>query len=97
MRSTRNGIAVCSRVKRDVGRQRSAGEKHMLDELIPMIEQIQLEGALVLLKWDGERSQNRCTVVVTRSTSGYTFRRDSDDVVALLREALNDYRANHER
>ena len=68
----------------------------MLDELVPLVEHLQSEGAIVLLKWDGERSENRCTVVVTRPTSGYMFRRDSDDISASLREALSDYRAKHE-
>ncbi len=68
----------------------------MLDELLPLIENLQSQGAAVLLKWDGERSVNRCTVLVSRPASDYTFRRDSDDISALLREAFADYRAKHE-
>jgi hypothetical protein len=68
----------------------------MLDELLPLIENLQSQGAVVLLKWDGERSVNRCTVLVSRPASDYTFRRDSDDISALLREAFADYRAKHE-
>lgn len=68
----------------------------MLDELLPLIENLQSQGAVVILKWDGERSQNRCAVLVTRPASGYAFRRDSDDISASLREAFIDYRAKHE-
>jgi hypothetical protein len=68
----------------------------VLDELLPLIENLQSRGAVVLLKWDGERSENRCTVLVTQPASGYTFRRDSDDISASLREAFADYRAKHE-
>jgi hypothetical protein len=63
----------------------------VLDELLPLIEGLQSQGAVVLLKWDGERTENRCTVVVTRPSSGYTFRRDSDDISASLREAFSDF------
>jgi len=68
----------------------------MLDELVPKIEAIQSAGAVVLLKWDGERRQKRCTVVVTRQDTDYVFREDSDDIVASLVRALADYRARQE-
>ena len=67
----------------------------MLDELIPQIEQLQGEGAVVLLKWDGERMQGRCTVVITRQSTDYVWRKDCDNVAATLVEALAEYRARH--
>ena len=36
----------------------------MLDELILQVEQLRAEGAVVILKWDGERSHAGCTVVL---------------------------------
>ena len=68
---------------------------YMLDELIPHVEEVQAEGAVVLLKWDGERSPVGCSVVVTRQNTNYVWRKDTDDIVATLAEALVDYRARH--
>jgi hypothetical protein len=63
----------------------------MIDELIPMIEELQLKGAVVVLKWDGERSQNNCTVLISHKQSDYLFRRDTDDLAGTLRAALVEY------
>jgi hypothetical protein len=67
----------------------------MIDSLIPQIEEIQAQGAVVLLKWDGERAQERCTVVVTRKSSSYVWRKDCNDIVATLTAALAEYKARH--
>ena len=67
----------------------------MLDEYLAQIEQVSSEGAVVLLKWDGERTSKRCTVVVTRQDTDYVWRRDCEDIAATLNEALAEYRANH--
>ena len=67
----------------------------MLDELILQVEQLRAEGAVVLLKWDGERSHAGCTVVVTRHDTDYVWRKDTDNIGVTLSEALFDYRAHH--
>jgi hypothetical protein len=67
----------------------------VIDEFIPQIECLQSEGAVVLLKWDGERSHMKSTIVVTRRDTDYIWRKDCDDVSAALAEALSDYRARH--
>ncbi|MGC4061390.1 MAG: hypothetical protein QM749_11330 [Aquabacterium sp.] len=67
----------------------------MIDEFIPQIEQLQAEGAIVLLKWDGERQSDRITVVVTRQTTDYVWRKDSDNLSLALQEALHEYKAKH--
>ena len=67
----------------------------MIDEFIPQIEQLQAAGAIVLLKWDGERQSNRITVVVTRQATGYVWRKDSDNLSLTLQEALHEYKAKH--
>jgi hypothetical protein len=72
-------------------RRWAARTRSMLDALVPEIERLQKNGAVVLLKWDGERSKDRCTVVVAHAAKGYTFRRDSEDIQSSLREAINDY------
>jgi hypothetical protein len=67
----------------------------MIDELIPQIEEIRAQGAIVLLKWDGERTRNRCTVIVTRQDTDYVWRKDCDDIANTLMEALSEYRTRH--
>jgi hypothetical protein len=67
----------------------------MLDALVPEIERLQTNGAVVLLKWDGERSKNRCTVVVAHAATGYTFRRDSENIRSSLQEAIKDFWSKH--
>lgn len=67
----------------------------MIDPLIPAVSQAQSEGAVVLLKWDGERDTGGCTVVILRSDTGYSYRQDGNDMVALLDKALADYQSAH--
>ena len=67
----------------------------MIDSLIPQIEELQAQGAVVLLKWDGERVRNRCTVVVTRQDTDYVWRKDCDDIAVVLAEAILEYKAKH--
>lgn len=67
----------------------------MIDSLIPQIEELQAQGAMVLLKWDGERTQARCTVVVSRDDTDYVWRKDCDDIVSTLAEALREYKTKH--
>ena len=67
----------------------------MLDDLIPLIEQARREGAIVLLKWDGERNQLPCTVVITRKDTDYVWRQDTEHLTETLTQALSEYRAAH--
>jgi hypothetical protein len=64
----------------------------MIDQFLPSIDEVRADGAVVLLKWDGERSTNRCTVVITKVEVDYVWRQDSDDMAQSLRTALEDYR-----
>ena len=69
----------------------------MIDALIPQIEEARSEGALVILKWDGERTHNQCTVVVTRQDTDYVWRKDCVDIASTLAEAMSEYRESHAR
>jgi len=66
----------------------------MLDEFLSAIEEVQADGAVVLLKWDGERSAKKCTVVITKFEVDYVWRKDSDDMAKSLHEALADYKSS---
>ena len=67
----------------------------MLDEMILQIEEARAQGAVVLLKWDGERTEKRCTVVITRQDTDYVWRQDCDDISGTLSRALLEYKAKH--
>ncbi|NHZ44209.1 hypothetical protein [Massilia aquatica] len=64
----------------------------MINQFLPSIDGMRADGAVLLLKWDGERSANRCTVVITKVEVDYIWRQDSDDMAQSLRTALADYR-----
>lgn len=66
-----------------------------MNELIAEIESMEREGAVVLLKWDGERGDFRRTVVISRADTDYLFRKDSEDIQGALREGIGDYREVH--
>ena len=67
----------------------------MIDNYLPEIAKIQSEGGIVLIKWDGERTHQKSTVVVTRSDTDYVWRKDCDDVSSTLAGAISDYQLKH--
>lgn len=66
----------------------------MLDRFLSTIDEVQADGAVVLLKWDGQRLTNRFTVVITKSEADYVWRQDSDDMALSLQTALADYKTS---
>lgn len=69
----------------------------MLDALIPQIDELRAQGAVVLLKWDGERKGQACTIVISRQDTDYFWRQDVDSIAAGLESALHDYKTRHAR
>ena len=67
----------------------------MDDTLLASIERARKAGAVVLLKWDGERSERVCTVLVTDPSIPFHFREDTDDIVYTLNEALRQFSEAH--
>jgi hypothetical protein len=62
----------------------------MEDDILPLfrkLEALAREGAVVVLKMDGERLHNLFTVLISRGQDE-AFRKDGADVRALLTEAL---------
>jgi hypothetical protein len=62
----------------------------MEEDILPLLwklEALAREGAVVLLKMDGERLDNLFTVLISRGPDE-SFRKDGTDVRALLTEAL---------
>lgn len=58
----------------------------------PLLKRIQSEGSVVLVKLDGERETDCYTLVITGGLLGDDyFRKDSDDLVELIQEAVNFY------
>ena len=62
-----------------------------LDSLLPDIKRIESDGAVLILKWDGERNKLTKTVVVSRTATNYQFRRDTDNLEETIREAIKNY------
>ena len=58
----------------------------------PLLDRIQSEGCVVVVKLDGEREGNRYTLAITGGLLGEDFfRKDSDDLVVLIQDAVNFY------
>ncbi|WDE01485.1 hypothetical protein [Thalassomonas actiniarum] len=64
-----------------------------LQKYIDELDRIQMEGAFVFIKWDGEREKNRKTVLIEKPDSNFLFRRDTDDLVTTLKEGIAEYDA----
>jgi hypothetical protein len=62
-----------------------------VDALLQRIEAARALGALVLLKWDGERTNKVCTVVITHTGLDFVVRRDTDDLANSLSEVLDEF------
>jgi hypothetical protein len=69
----------------------------MSDELFASIERARKAGAIVLLKWDGERTERVCTVLVTDPSIPFHFREDTDDIIGSLNEGLRQFAATQAR
>ncbi|KZN39308.1 hypothetical protein N480_00335 [Pseudoalteromonas luteoviolacea S2607] len=64
-----------------------------LENLLSKLEQIQDDGAFVFIKWDGERSQKKKTVLIEKPGADFFFRRDTDDLFSTIRDGINEYNA----
>jgi hypothetical protein len=63
----------------------------MNEQLLAAIEDARQAGAVILVKWDGGRTERVCTVMVTDPLIPFHFREDTDDVVSTLTEALRQF------
>lgn len=68
----------------------------MIDQWLEQIEELRKVGAVVLLKWDGERSAAPYTVVITRANTGFVFRRDTTDLAGAIRDGIAAFQAHSE-
>ena len=63
-----------------------------LHELLDDVQRLEDEGYLVFLKWDGERSVGKKTLVIQKPGTELFVRRDSDDMWGSLESALAEVR-----
>ncbi|RYD36094.1 MAG: hypothetical protein EOP86_06880 [Verrucomicrobiaceae bacterium] len=57
-----------------------------------LLQQIRTEGSVVIVKFDGERTWNCCTVMILGGPLGeHSFRKDGDDLEELIEEGINFY------
>lgn len=62
-----------------------------LEESLHEIDRLQDDGALVFIKWDGERERNKKTVLIEKPGTDYLLRRDTDDLISTIRDGVSDY------
>jgi len=62
-----------------------------LEELLSKLDQIQEDGAFAFVKWDGERSINKKTVLIEKPGTDFLFRRDTDDLVNTIKDGVSEY------
>lgn len=65
----------------------------MINDLLKIIDDIQNEGNVVLIKFDGEREQNKITVAISHpeATNKPVIRHDGDNLEKLLQIAIDQY------
>jgi len=69
----------------------------MIDHLVPKIENLENDGAIVLLKWDGERDILKKTILISKHETDFSFRRDTDNFEEALKEGIKEYELHHEK
>jgi hypothetical protein len=69
----------------------------MIDEHISDIEALEAAGFIVLLKWDGERTKKKRTILISKPGKDDFFRRDCDDIVSALQEGLKWAERQHKK
>jgi hypothetical protein len=62
-----------------------------LNALLPSLDRLEEAGAVILLKWDGGRKENRKTIVISKPGTDYLCRLDTDDLEVAIRKAVADY------
>lgn len=67
----------------------------VLDELLPSVDAVRQDGAIVLLKWDGQRQNRPYTVLITRHDTDFLWRKDTNDMASALAEGLKSYQDSH--
>ena len=63
----------------------------MDEAMMREIERSRQAGAVIILKWDGERSERIYTVILEHHAKQFMFRTDTDDMFSALQEALRQF------
>ena len=64
-----------------------------INKYILELDRLQEDGALIFIKWDGERNSNRKTVLIEKPGIDYLFRRDTDNLTETIKDGIADYDA----
>ena len=62
-----------------------------VDVFLPLLERMKQEGAVVLLKWDGERSTNYYTALASKPKDEEFFRLDGPSAEVVLASVVVSY------
>jgi len=65
-----------------------------MNELLREVEKLEEDGYIVMLKWDGERSSDKRTVVITKPGEDFCMRRDTDDIWKTLEDFILEIRTS---
>ena len=67
-----------------------------MKDLLSEIEKLEDEGYVVLLKWDGERSSKKRTVMITKPGSEFCLRGDTDTIWDTLEDFILKIRCSED-
>ena len=59
-------------------------------DLMSEVQRLEDDGYVVILKWDGERSTGKKTILISKPGTDVFVRRDSDDMCHSLESALEE-------
>lgn len=60
-------------------------------QLLARVQELEDEGYVVVLKWDGEREKGKKTLFVSKPPAGPMVRRNGDDMWQLLEDLLKEF------
>jgi hypothetical protein len=59
-----------------------------MNNLFGKIEELESKGFVFIIKWDGERSKDKRTVIVSKNGSDFFYRKDGDDLIKMVEECI---------
>ena len=66
-------------------------------ELLQQIDDLESQGYVIFLKWDGERKKGKKTIIISKPETDLFIRRDSDDLWSSLADAIEELELIHHK
>lgn len=61
-----------------------------MNELFNQIEELEQNGFVFVIKWDGERTSGKKTVFVSKNDCDFFYRKDGDNLFELVKECIDE-------